>query len=47
LHEVMRLKIPLWITNCNSRKRRTRGKEAVVQKMTKKRLKFCFFLGAF
>jgi len=47
LHEVMRLKIPLRITNCNSRKRRTRGKEAVGYKMTNERLKFYFSVGVF
>ena len=47
MHEVMRLKIPLRITNCNSRERRTRGTEAVRKIMTKERPKFYFFLGAF
>lgn len=40
LHEVMRLKIPLRITNCNSMERGTRGTEAVGKIMAKERPKF-------
>jgi hypothetical protein len=43
----MRFKIPFRITNCNSRGRRTRGREAVGKIMTIGRLKFYFFLDAF